>query len=134
MIGAEISKADNSDFRTGIRNGMINALKADNNDMQTEKFEPVIALVRKLNQKASAVSKIDIQAVLDAGWSEQTVEDLVGLVAAMKIFTILDNGLGFTSIPQASFEEMGKVTIQHQGYLPTFRYFVDSASITVNKV
>ena len=47
MIGAEIVRADNSEYCTGVRNGMINALKADESAMKTERFEPVIALARR---------------------------------------------------------------------------------------
>lgn len=46
------------------------------------------------------------------------------LVASLKVYSILANGLGFDALPQAAFAEMGTATVAMNGYTPLFRSFM----------
>ena len=84
VIAAEISKANQSEFCTGMRGGMVEALKPDLGSENNEKLSAVLAFALKLNKHPDAIIQSDVDKVLNAGWSEQTVEDIVGLVAIQK--------------------------------------------------
>ncbi len=125
LIGLELGKQNGSDFCAGIRGGMVAALDADDSALGGEKLKPVLAFARKLNRDASTVTEADVQAVRDAGWSDKTVEDVIGLVAILKVYSILANGLGFKALPESAFAEMGHATVQMRGYTPMFKSFID---------
>ena len=58
------------------------------------------------------------------GWSEQTIEDIVALVASINTFNILANGLGFKAVSTEAFAQMGQVTVQNEGNLATYNEFL----------
>lgn len=128
-IGLELGKQNRSAFCAGIRAGMIKALNetkgADVGTTGEDKLRPILAFAYKLNADSSTVTEADIQAIRDAGWNDQTVEDVAGLVAILKVYSILANGLGFNALPEAAFAEMGAATVQMNGYTPVFRSFIE---------
>jgi len=126
LIANEISKANKSEFCNGIRGGMIQALKTDHDILKTDRLAPVLAFAHKVNLDASAVTQGDIQGMMDAGWSEQSVEDVVGLVAIQKLYNTIAAGLGFKGMPTAVFAEIGQDTVDKGGYVASFRSFINS--------
>ena len=121
LIMGEVSKVNRAEFCEWIHIGIAKALKADDSALERDKLKSVLAFALKLNRDASAITEDDVQAVRDAGWSDQTVEDVIGLVAIINVYNILDNGLGFKKgLPDTAFIEMGKATVAH-GYAPLFR-------------
>lgn len=131
LIFTEISRANGAEFCAGIHAGVSKAL----NDSlpRKDKLQAILVFARKLNMAANSITDSDVQTIRDAGWSEQTVEDVVGLVAIINVYTILDNGLGFGAVPNKVFEEMGRATVQLKGYAPVFRSFItDEARETSN--
>lgn len=127
-IGLELGKQNRSEFCAGIRAGMIKALGTDKDAPDDDKLRPILAFARKLNQDSSTVTEGDIQTIRDAGWNDQTVEDVTGLVAILKVYSILANGLGFKALPEAAFAEMGAATVQMDGYTPVFRSFIEKTN------
>jgi hypothetical protein len=125
LIGLELGKQNDSDFCAGIRGGMIDALDAEESALAGGKLKPVLDFARKLNLDASTITETNVQVVRDAGWSDKTVEDVIALVAVLKVYSILANGLGFKALPKAAFEEMGRATVQMRGYTPMFQSFMD---------
>lgn len=127
-IGLALGRQNRSKFCAGIRSGMIKVL-ADNDDQtETDKLEPVIQLARKLNEDSSALEEKDIAIVRKAGWTDQTIEDVVGLVASFKVYSILANGLGFGSLEDAVFTDMGTATVSMRGYTPLFDSYIENMS------
>ena len=124
LIFIEISKINGSGFCTGIHIGVANALNKKDKPA-TDKFNAILKLAQKFNNSAKNIDENDIQTVRDAGWSDQTIEDVAGLVAIINVYNILANGLGFKALPAAAFDEMGQATIQ-QGYTSMFRHYIDS--------
>jgi alkylhydroperoxidase family enzyme len=128
LIGLELGRQNRSGFCAGIRMGMIKALAdvdgADGDRADPDSLAPIIAFARQLNERSGSVTEADIDAVRAAGWTDQTVEDVVGLVAALKVYSIIANGLGFEALPEAAFAEMGEATVAMNGYTPLFRSFM----------
>lgn len=126
LIAAEVSKANNSSFCTGIRKGMTDALQAAPEDLEDQRLAMALSFALKVNAHGGMIAKEDIDEVLDAGWSEQTVEDLVGLVAIQKLYNIVANGLGFKELPSAVFAEIGRGTVNNGGYAVSFRGMIET--------
>lgn len=101
QIGLELGKQNRSAFCADIRSGMIKALADDKDRAEVCKLKPILTFARKLNEDSSSVNESDIEAVRNAGWNDQTVEDVVGLVACLKVYSIIANGLGFEALPDA---------------------------------
>ena len=124
LIAAEVSAANNSQFCSGIRRGMIRMLGADPRGTSDPKLAAAVSFVLKLNRSTSPVTRADVDAVLDAGWSEQTVEDIVGLVAIQKLYNVIATGLGFKGLPEEVFDEIAKGTVGSGGYVASFRSMI----------
>ena len=127
LIAAEVSKVNRSGFCTGIRGGMTNALKADLNALDNEKLAVALKFALNVNQHPGAITQNDIDAVLNAGWSEQTVEDIVGLVAIQTLYNTIATGLGFKELPEAVFAEIGQDTVNKGGYVASFRHYIENS-------
>ncbi len=126
FIATEISRNNHSDFCSGIRKGVTNALlKRKPETFKGNKLEVVLAFALKVNKNASSIRQDDIQTVLNAGWSEQTIEDIIGLVAIQNLYNILATGLGFKGLPEAVFDEIGEGTVHDGGYTASFRGFIN---------
>lgn len=125
LIFIDISKINGSGFCTGIHTGVANALNNKDKPATAEKFNSLINLARTFNSNAKNVDEKDIQIVRDAGWSDQTIEDVAGLVAIINVYNILANGLGFKALPAEAFDDMGKATMQ-QGYKAMFSQFINT--------
>ena len=129
LIGREAGRQNSSEFCAGIRSGMMTELEADEDHVRTEKLLPVLDFAKKLNLDSASISEEDIQSVRDAGWSDQTIEDVAGLVSILKVYSMLANAMGFRALPEEVFAEMGKATVQMNGYTPLFNSFVESAPL-----
>ena len=123
-IGLELGRQNGSEFCAGIRTGMLGALENGSGRNSEKALEPVLAFAAKLNFDSDSITENDVRDLRDAGWSDQTVEDVIGLVAALKVYSILANGLGFGALPAEAFADMGKATVQMDGYTAMFRSFL----------
>lgn len=125
-IGLMLGEQNNSGFCTGIRSGMISALDGNSTAKSSKNLEPILVYAKKLNFDSSSITSSDTQSVRNAGWSDQTIEDVIGLVAVLKVYSLLANGMGFKALPKAAFAEMGSATVQMKGYTPVFNSFLES--------
>lgn len=124
LIAAEISKVNQSDFCTGIRGGMSKALNADSDALLDNKLAAALTFALKVNHSSASITKDDTTAVTNMGWSEQTVEDIVGLVAIQKLYNTIANGLGFKALPEGAFAEIGQDTVSKGSYVVSFEHFI----------
>lgn len=125
LIAAEISKVNQSEFCTGLREGVINALNADRVLLNNNKLDVALSFALKVNENPGLISQQDVDSVIKAGWSEQTVEDLVCLVAIQSLYNIIGAGLGFKKLPEAVFSEIGKNTVD-KGYINSFHQHIST--------
>lgn len=127
QIGLKLGHQNASEFCVGIRSGIITALGGDASAKPHKKLQPILDFAQKLNHDSSAITKTDIQNVRNAGWNDQTVEDVIGLVAVLKVYSMLANGMGFKALPETAFAEMSGATVQMKGYTPVFKSFLEMA-------
>ena len=125
LIAAEISKINQSEFCSGLREGMVNALDADRHRLKDNKLAAALFFALKVNQNPELVSQQDVNTVTAAGWSEQTVEDLVCLVGIQSLYNIIGTALGFKKLPDEVFYEIGKDTVK-KGYIKSFEQHLDA--------
>jgi hypothetical protein len=124
LIAAEVSRKNCSEFCDGIRNGMTNALYANPELLKSEKFAPLLDFALKVHRDATSIGRGDIESVIHVGWSEQTVEDVVALVAAQKLYNTIAAGLGFKGVSPAAFAAIAQDTVNKGGYAESFRSFI----------
>ena len=125
QIAFEVSKTNKAQFCMAIHHGVLNALSPEQTKINQDKLEPILAFVRKLVNDSSSITKLDVKTVTDEGWSDQTVEDVIGIAASITTYDILANGFGFkNSLPDKVFDEMGKATLKQGGFVAQFESFI----------
>ena len=127
-IATDISRINGSGFCAGIHNSVANALRRASQNINNKRLEPIVELARKFNDKTHTVQETDLQAARDSGWSDQTIEDVAGLVAIINFYNSLAKSLGFKALPSKIFDEMGAGTIQMHGYEPMFHHYINENS------
>jgi len=126
-IAKEVSKENRSEFCSGIRTGMVKALGDSSTLPGSEKFQAALSFALKVDHDAASITANDIQLVLNAGWSEQTVEDIVGIVAIQRLYNTIATSLGFKGLPEQVFADIGQDTVAKGGYVASFRAFIDQS-------
>ncbi len=127
LISLETSKTNGAEFCVGIHNGLLKALDDRKDEIRHQKMDPILQFVRKLAKDSSTITREDIAGITAAGWNDQTVEDVIGLVGAITVYDVLANGFGFkSSLPEHVFEEMGKGTVKEGGFVAQFQSFIPS--------
>lgn len=125
LISLEISNANGAQFCAAIHNGLINAFDDADKNIRRDKMEPVLAFTRQLVTDSKSTTQEDIDSIRSEGWSDQTIEDIIGLVSAITVYDILANGFGFKAgLPDEVFEQMGKGTIEAGGFEAQFSSFI----------
>lgn len=79
----------------GVDEGVLDALVADLDTAPVEaRLRPLLAYAQKLNTLPSRLTDRDAQAVLEAGWSEQALVELVQVCAMFNFMNRLIEGTG----------------------------------------
>ena len=65
-----------------------------------EKFRPLLVYVRKLTLTPSKMTQSDVEAVLEAGWNEQALEDAICVCALFNLMNRLIDGCGINTTNQ----------------------------------
>ncbi len=95
--------------------------------MNRDPLGALLSFALKVNADASSMNPGDITGVLNAGWSEQTVEDVVALVAIQKLYNTIASGLGFKALPAEICEQIGREPAEKGGYVESFRAYIQVA-------
>lgn len=84
----------------GTPEGLVRQL-VDNDDLPgvEEKFWPVLRYVRKLTKKPASIEQSDIDAILEAGWTEEAVVHANLICGAFNLFNRWVEGLGVDASP-----------------------------------
>lgn len=79
----------------GIDGAVIDALVADPDTAPVDdRLRPVLAYVRKLNTLPSRMVQADVDAILEAGWSERAVVDAAQVSGLFNLMNRLIEGTG----------------------------------------
>lgn len=80
----------------GLNPSLLKALESEPlGDAISDKMRPVLEYTKKLTEEPSKIIKNDIQKILDKGWCEKTVEDIVYVVSLFAFYNRFTDGLGF---------------------------------------
>ncbi|MCA0236287.1 MAG: peroxidase-related enzyme [Bacteroidetes bacterium] len=100
----------------GMDEGLVQAL-LDNIDTApvADKLKPVLHYVKKVTLTPSKAVQADVDAILKAGWSEQTVEDTVAVAALFNYYNRLMDGLGIKG--EMDLYQKGAGFLHKRGYV-----------------
>lgn len=83
----------------GIDPGVFDALKGDLETAAVDdRLKPILNYARKLTQAPESVAQGDADAIAAAGWSEDTLSDVVNVCAIFNYFNRLVEGHGIVGI------------------------------------
>jgi uncharacterized peroxidase-related enzyme len=111
-------------YAWGIDAGLVEQLLADFDAAPAEpRLKALLALVGKLAASPNAVAQADVDAVLQAGWSEQALHDAVAVTARAAFMHRLVAAYGFTPLTREAAQHKAKKRLE-LGYVnlyPKFR-------------
>jgi uncharacterized peroxidase-related enzyme len=133
MIALYVSKLNECHYCIGSHRAVLTALSIDDKiisavetgSMADARMDPVLAFAAKLTQSPGAVAQVDVDAVRKAGWSDQTVEDVICVVSLFGFLNRLADGFGIQGSAEG-FAQGGGMIAQH-GYGPVAQMVQDKA-------
>ena len=100
----------------GMDPALVDALVTDpDNAPVDDKLRPLLAYARKVTETPSKLTQSDADAVITAGWSEQTLSDVVAIAALFAMANRLVEGHGFEALPQA-MNDLAGARMAKNGY------------------
>ena len=126
LIAAYVSGLNGCDFCYGSHQAIAADLNVDPKlleailtDIKTapvdERLRPVLAFVHKVTLNPSKTTQSDVDAILEAGWDEQAIEDALGVCALFNFMNRLVDGYGLESPSREQLTAMAKGINTH-GY------------------
>ena len=91
-----------------------------------DKLRPILRFATKLTQTPEAVRQPDIEALRAAGWSDQSIEDAINVVAVINYVNRLVDAFGIKG-NETYFKHVGS-TLAKQGYAPLIKSALKKAS------
>jgi len=124
MIALHVSKLNDCHYCVGSHRAVLAGLDVDEatiaaaeaGAMADVRMAPVLTFAAKLTRTPGAVAQADVDALRDAGWSDQTVEDVINVVALFGFLNRLVDGFGIAGSAEG-FAQAGGMISQH-GYAP----------------
>ncbi|MEM7024596.1 MAG: peroxidase-related enzyme [Pseudomonadota bacterium] len=137
MIAAHVSKLNGCDFCLGAHRWTLAALDIDLRTIDAieagpeaagidDKLRPILRFATKLTQAPEDIGQADIDVLRDAGWSDQSIEDTINVVALFNYVNRLVDAFGIEG-DEAYFRQVG-ATLAKQGYAPLIRSALKKAS------
>ena len=137
MIAAHVSKLNGCDFCLGAHKWTLAALDIDRHTIEAveagpdsegldERLRSLLRFATKLTQSPEAIGQADIDGLREAGWSEQSVEDTINVVALFNYVNRLVDAFGIQG-NERYFKQVGQ-TLAKQGYEPLIRSALKKAS------
>ncbi len=98
----------------GVDDTKISAVKSG--AFSDERIGPILVFAAKLTNTPGVISQADVDAVRAAGWSDQSVEDVISVVSLFSYLNRLVDGFGIDGSAEG-FAQAGAMISQH-GYGP----------------
>lgn len=90
-------------------------------DFQTAPIEArdkaLFGLLDKVTVDATTVARVDVDAVVRAGWTEEAIYDAITVCALFQFYNTWIDATGVQDMPAAAYAMSGKRMASH-GYLP----------------
>ena len=127
MIAAHVSKLNQCEFCLGAHRWTLAAMDVDWNTIDaldeapeseavSPGFRAMLDFAGKLTRTPGQISQADVDALLDVGWAEQTIEDATNVIALFNYVNRLVDALGIKG-EDAYFRRIGR-TLAATGYAP----------------
>ncbi|NOQ76963.1 MAG: peroxidase-related enzyme [Methylococcaceae bacterium] len=126
LIGAYVSLLNGCDFCYGVHEAIAKSFNVDaeillalKTDVEQSSLEPklkaIFILTKKITENPGKIVASDIQAVIDAGWHEKTVEDVIGIASLFAFLNRLVDGFGLKG-SESYFNKIGEGFSKFDGY------------------
>ncbi len=124
MIALHVSRLNDCHYCVGshkavLANMDVNAttvIAVEAGSVDDPKMGPVIDFATKLTQSPGALAQADVDTLRDAGWSDQSVEDVISVVSLFAFLNRLVDGFGIKGSTEG-FAQAGSMIAGH-GYGP----------------
>lgn len=130
MIATHVSKLNSCDFCLGAHIWTLAAMDIDFQAIKAveegpeaegidEKLRPLLRFATKLTQTPEEVSQSDIKTLRSAGWSDQSIEDAINVIALFNYVNRLVDAFGIKG-DEPYFKQIGEI-LATQGYAPLIK-------------
>ena len=101
----------------GVEEGLLKSLLEDLDSASIdERLKPILRYAKQLTLDPAKITDAQAEAILDAGWNEQTLHDTVNVVCLFNFMNRLVEGHGVKG-HSSLYDERGKA-LQEKGYDP----------------
>lgn len=134
MIALHVSKLNDCHYCVGSHKAVLAGLGVDEATISAAEvgavsdpqINAVLTFAAKLTRNPGAVVQTDVDAVRQAGWSDQTVEDIVGVVSLFGFLNRLVDGFGVKGTAEG-FAQAGGMIAEH-GYTPVVQMIQEKSA------
>lgn len=123
-IGLAVTKAAGSDYCSALRQHMQSELSAEGTKLSPN-VDALASFAVEAIKTPGEISQSRIKQLTAFGWSEQTLEDVIVWACVLQMFSNLDQAFGYQALPDEIMQGISAGTLQSQGYLNSFNYFVE---------
>jgi uncharacterized peroxidase-related enzyme len=110
-------------YAWGVQRGLVEQLLADFDGAPAEpRLKALLGFVRKLAASPTTIAQGDVDAVLQAGWSEHALHDAVAITARAVFMHRLVAAYGFTPLSREAAGRKAHKRIEH-GYVNLYPQF-----------
>lgn len=137
MIAAHVSKLNGCDFCVSAHRWTLAAMDVDMAAIEgaihgpddgdvDDRLGAVLRFAAKLTQTPDEVGENDIDALRAVGWSDQSIEDAINVIALFNYVNRLVDAIGITG-SEPYFQQIGAI-LAKQGYAPLIKTALKKAS------
>lgn len=137
IIAAHVSKINGCGFCLGAHRWTLVAMDVDTRVIEAvengaddegidARLRPILRFATKLTQRPGEVGQRDIDELLEAGWSEQTVEDAINVISLFNYVNRLVDAFGIEG-EESYFRQIG-AALAKRGYGPLIETALARAS------
>ena len=83
----------------------------------TDREKAMFAFLERMNRESSTLKKEDVDAVVEAGWSEEAIYDAITVCALFNFFNMWIDATGVSDMSAEASEASGK-RLAGRGYIP----------------
>lgn len=137
IIAAHVSKLNGCDFCVGAHNATLAALDIDFHALDatasgpdtrnvSAKLQTILDFATRMTREPDSIRQSDINALRDAGWEDETIEDAINVTALFNYVNRLVDAFGIEG-DDAYFKHVG-ATLATRGYAPLIKSTLRKAS------
>ncbi len=138
MIATHVSRLNGCGFCLGAHKATLAAMDVDLATIEAvecggldagaldDKLLAALAFASKLTMNPGSVAQADIDALREAGWSEQSIEDVTNVIALFNYVNRLVDAVGIEG-DESYFRQIGR-TLATRGYAPLTESLLQKAS------